>query len=277
MTTTASDLTSDTRAASPRASLGMVARYYYPRLKWQLIAYPLISVLCTAFMVWMAAEEIPFLGLIAEWILVLMIIFAPLAFARYNSRQLDIALPAPWQLKAAFLLLYTVVIVPLMVLLLPALSQTVLPYRFCLIGQFITVNNGGELVSKIIPSWLIWLQRTHIAAWGQSFLPSVLCLLFVLSFRNDTILKSVLWSLASGIIFVIIQSVLSATFIFHRLIEELDLKGGAHPTTAEIDQVTQSAVSDYLHAAYVIEIPILVAASIAVCWLVCRKVKTRNC
>lgn len=254
----------------------MVARYYLPRIKWQLIAYPLVSLLLTAFMMWTAAIEFAALGLMVEWILILLIVFAPLSLARYNARETDITLPASWQTKAAFLLLYTVVAVPLMVLLLPALSQTILPEKYCVLTTFLA--SEGEIANlNLFPGWLIVLQRAHIAAWINAFVPSVLCLLFVISFRHDTILKSVLWSLGTGIAYIILQSVLSAVFVFYRLFVRLDIVGGSNPSTSQIHEATEQAVSEYLNLAYGIGFPLLIFIGAVLCAFVVRKVKERNC
>lgn len=274
--TSAADITLSHPTPARHSNLGMVARYYLPRIKWQLILYPLVSILCTAFMVWSAGIGVPFLGLAMEWIFILMIIFAPLTLARYNARETDITLPASWGVKATFLLLYTLVIVPLMVLLLPGLSQTILPEKYCLLFRYIEAHGEGTIID-VFPGWLIGLQRTHIAALINAFVPATLCLLMVISFRHDTILKSVLWSLGVGVFYMLVQIVTSATLVFYRMFTRLDIINGNDPSTAEIEQVTEQAVNEYLNLAYGIGFPALIIIGLLLCWLVCRKVKNRNC
>lgn len=271
---TATDPIAATGPQSRKSTFMMVARFYMPRLKWVMIVYPIVSLLCAAFMVFTAYHGLGFFGLMIEWLPCLMIIFAPLAFARYSAREVDIALPASWQVKAAFMLIFTLVIVPLLVLLLPALSQT---GRFSVFDSFISAHDGSAVIVDLLPGWLITLQRTQLATWINSLVPSVLCLLFVLSFRRDTILKSVLWSFGAGVVYMIIQTAVSAFMIFYRIINELDIINGNEPSNADIEAITQQTMMEYLHYAYGLGFPLLLVIGALLCCLVCRKVKNRNC
>ena len=97
----------------------MVARYYRPRLRVQMILYPIVSL--AVFGIAAVADSAGWSGTLAasafSW-LSWLVVFAPLAFAAGGSdRRISAVLPVRGVEKCAFLLIYCFAVVPAIVYL----------------------------------------------------------------------------------------------------------------------------------------------------------------
>ena len=107
----------------------MIASYYYPSLRLQIIFYPLLSVLfgiiiaigqpsMISFVTDIQSNHPTSIGMISTLAIGLsatvcsfMFYFAPIVFSR-RSRDIDVILPALWKEKALFVVLYLFVFIP---------------------------------------------------------------------------------------------------------------------------------------------------------------------
>lgn len=97
--------------------LGMVARFYFPRLKKQIIFYPLLSLITVLLTVGAAKLEfVPTslltpLGLLST----LLLWLGPAVFTMQEGPETEALLPAKGSEKALFIILYSIVGIPLLI------------------------------------------------------------------------------------------------------------------------------------------------------------------
>lgn len=95
----------------------MVFRYWLPRLRWQLIAYPAASLVCSilAVLLYRCFDLEVSASLVPMGLMNYMVLFGALPFATAAGRSLSMSIPARNSEKATFALLYTLVALPLLV------------------------------------------------------------------------------------------------------------------------------------------------------------------
>lgn len=111
--------------------VGMVARYYYPMLRSQIIWYPIVALAIQTlvfFSYFSAAWTV--IGSLLTTITSAMIAFGPLIFTNRSNRVLETMLPATSAEKSVFIIGYCLVAIPLLVLVVAWIDLTVLKAIF---------------------------------------------------------------------------------------------------------------------------------------------------
>lgn len=167
--------------------VSMIARYYYPSLRTQIVLYPTISIVLAVIITlgrpavvsivtggekalgisnFFSTMAVGLAGTACQF----MFYLAPIIFIR-RSRDIDISLPALWKEKATFVMLYLFVFIPL-----------------ALYGPMFTINAIGdiisthELASTILDSG-ITIGTQEISYDSLSlFLPMSVCAYIVFSY-----------------------------------------------------------------------------------------------
>lgn len=93
----------------------MAARFYLAPARWQLWAYPLLSLIVFACIKWLGAGAYPTLCALLSSLLSLAITFAPLAFGVRHGREVEAMLPVLGWEKCTLILGYSLIAVPLMI------------------------------------------------------------------------------------------------------------------------------------------------------------------
>lgn len=93
----------------------MAARFYLAPVRWQLWAFPLLSLVCFLLITRVNAGTNPALYSLVASPLSLCVCFAPLAFGVRKGREVDAMLPVAGVEKCIVILLYCLVVVPLLV------------------------------------------------------------------------------------------------------------------------------------------------------------------
>lgn len=128
--------------------VGMVARYYYPALKTQIIFFPLISLLAGISAVFSDyLWQFAMLDGLLSAAIAFMFMFAPIMFARNSSREIELTLPATYLEKATFVVLYTLICIPLMTYGPMYLMKWLLPIVFNLNSP---VNEMEEFIKNLM-------------------------------------------------------------------------------------------------------------------------------
>lgn len=131
-----------------RNRIKMIARYYYPSLRIQLILYPLVSAIFGILTYFstngsLNLEVMSLLGIFVVGVIGMiqpfMLYFAP-GFLVKSSRNIDVTIPALWTEKATFILLYFFVAVPAMLYL---------PGKICFILLQLILQTGSFHVSCV--------------------------------------------------------------------------------------------------------------------------------
>lgn len=93
----------------------MASRFYLAPAKWQLWAYPLLSLFVFACVKWIGASAYLTMCALLSSLLSLAITFAPLAFGARHGREVEAMLPVLGWEKCTVILGYCLIAVPLMI------------------------------------------------------------------------------------------------------------------------------------------------------------------
>lgn len=160
--------------------VGMIARYYYPSLKWQMIIYSLASALF-GIITYIATEgtvNVYTIGFFSVLVMAVigsvqpfMVYFAPGFFVK-SCRDVDVAIPALWSEKATFVMLYLFVGVPILVsvpgIICSALTQLIVDpssFEVLLTHTTDTMTMAGSPLSLQIGSPVNIISVASIASY----------------------------------------------------------------------------------------------------------------
>lgn len=222
----------------------MVARYYYPSIRRQIIIYPAISVavgIATFFMYNSPISTI-FAGILSM-VLSFMFYFGPIVFTRRSDRAIETMLPATSGEKATFLLLYSFIVIPLLVYLPQFLIQRILIWTIPSNDLFMTIN---DLTSKFV-------GKTFGLSMAQSLVPLATCLYVVMRVKNNRAILGMVWAVVSLIGMGVISAIYGVYIALHSeaLQAEMfasgynDAAAGLPPKTAqELSGLIANTVAD---------------------------------
>lgn len=170
--------------------VGMVARYYYPALKTQIIFFPLISLLAGISAVFSDyLWQFAMLDGLLSAAIAFMFMFAPIMFARNSSREIELTLPATYLEKATFVVLYTLICIPLMTYGPMYLMKWLLPIVFNLNSP---VNEMEEFIKNL-------MQNSYGLELFSNAVPLITCLFVVMVCKKSRAGKGILWSILSNV------------------------------------------------------------------------------
>ncbi len=242
---------------APVPSLGSqiayACRYYWPRLKWQVIWYAIASFVIAVLLAVTSHYNLQLLYLTLVLIVSLMMIFAPLSFARYNSRALDITLPISWVAKSIFVIGYTVIVIPLLSMLLPVLSMELLPGEVNIKFMMMSMKVFEE---QDMPPILETLVSTRLNIYMNGVVPALFTLFFVILFRYNIVLKTIVWDVIIAAIVYIGLISYTVFVIFYKMTEQF---ADEDVDPAEAEAIADTVVHDMM-------MPIVVGSSIG--WMV---------
>ncbi|MCM1504210.1 MAG: hypothetical protein NC127_03330 [Muribaculum sp.] len=186
----------------------MVGRFYLPRLKWQLIAYPIASVCLSLLFSVFIKIELPALVIAPlSSILSYMVYLGPLFFLVMAAREVETSLPATAGEKASFMIMYSMIVIPLLVYG---------PLWIVQIMMFGTIAPTDEIMRHLMPPNAADIDWTPIARWSLKSIPVNLlsafaailtCLYAVVSLKRNRIVLSVVYVIVYQIVVVIAASV----------------------------------------------------------------------
>lgn len=174
----------------------MVARFYYPRLKKQIIILPIVAFVIGLLSVTAIVNGTKGLFVIASLILGACYIFSPLIFATRKGIEIETMLPATWVEKSVFIIGYCIIGVSILYfvpIILAELSAHLFLDYSCqdltqmLITQGFMYETGYNLINTVF------------------FL--ALCMTAVMCSTRDRIIRGILWVIAGEILFFVIGAV----------------------------------------------------------------------
>lgn len=170
--------------------VGMVARYYYPALKTQIITFPLISLLAGVSAVFSdTVWQFSMLDGLLNTAIAFMFIFAPIMFARNSSRELELTLPATYLEKAAFVLLYTLICIPL-------LSYGPMYLMKWLLLIVFNLSSSANEVEETLKNLM---DDSYGLEMFTNAVPLITCLFVVMYCKKSRTGKGILWSILSNV------------------------------------------------------------------------------
>jgi|GEM_PF-3287878 len=248
-----------------------VGRYYWPRLQSQVAWYAISSLVIGILMAVASHYEFGVSYGLLTGVLSLMMIFAPLAFARYNSRAMDITVPASWQAKSIFMIGYTAVIIPFVTMCLPVLIEIIFPGGVSLKTMMLRMNPFGN---DEIPDWVGMLLSTRLNIYMNGVLPAMFTLFFVVTFRHNVVTKAIVWDVVVGAVVYIAIMAYTVVHIVRGMSEYLVDRVDLEPS--EIEAFTDSMVHDMMLPIITGTIVGYVVTTVVMAVLIVLKLKKRQ-
>lgn len=163
---------------------------FSPWIQRQMILFPLISLVISVLSVFLgfATIGIPFIALLS-FIPSFMVYFGSMVFGMHSDRYIETLVPAKWSEKAAFVCVYTIIVIPLLVTV-----PTQLVYW---------------IVDNFLKEWISgnhWLELRRIGTgfyanvlWNtvQYLIPASVCLFALICYSSKRILMGAVWSMVS--------------------------------------------------------------------------------
>lgn len=206
----------------------MVGRYFWPRLRWKLLLFPLISLILFFINYALAGDSIsPAITFVSY-----LIIFNPIAFASRPDREFTVSLPALTSEKCIFIFLWTLVIMPAVIL-----TPVSIAAHYCY-----GTTNFTQLISNMTPMLNILSDRSvSFFSMISSLAMTLTCLWAVMwaHGRRDRVLLGIVCPLG----FNILEGIAGGIYGFYLGIQILHATGPDTPLTPED---IQTSIGSYL-------------------------------
>lgn len=237
-------------------------RMYSPLIKYQLILWPLLAlaIFLLSFASGFISFGIIFIGLLC-FLASFMVYFGPMVFAFGPDLSVETILPVKWSEKAVFVIVYSLILLPLCVKL---------------------PLSGGVLIAGYISPELAqtnsYIELQHFSLsnygwWGmvQELIPAAVCLLAVVMYSRRRVLMATVWTFVSLFGLGIIGFVVGLLSVF-RMGYNDGMEGMGRKAPDEIVSSLMHNMSPYLITLAIIAVAFIVTV---VC-LICRRFKNRQ-
>lgn len=241
------------------------AKLFNPYIGWQMALYPLVSIaeasacIMLGFSVWGVMLS-SLLGIVFS----LMVYFGPMVFAIGSNQILETLVPARWDEKALVVVLFSLVVLPLLVFVPSKLV-------FLIANYFINDNSANfymELYStKMSCTYIVW-------SYIQSIVPTVACMLAVVSYTHHRMLLGAVWAVVSMLAEMLLGLIVGVYIAFCVApgSEYESVKSAKGMIQSDILLTLMNDINPVLWIAIVLGV---VYFGVMV-WLTCRKIKNRQ-
>ncbi len=172
----------------------MVARYYWPTVRMQVILYPAIS-LAAGILISLCRNNgdmaLILTGLLSMP-LSLLLNFGPLVFAVKSNQEIEAMIPARTSEKTTFLLLYNLVVMPFLILFPKFLVTYIFFPDFAM--TLANDQEAQEVLRDILADNTFFMQAISMCS---TLMPVAVCTFCVFFFRKRRVLYSIIWTIVS--------------------------------------------------------------------------------
>ena len=167
--------------------VGLVARFYYPRLRTQIIIYPLTGILLTLLSIFAAVtggSEI--IWPVVSSIVGFMLMFGPVSLGSRKGLEIETTFPATGAEKSTFIILYAMIGIPLLLLLPAAIGALLTPADIT--ADFFAAK-AFDMRRQLIDS-------TYGMVIFDEAAPMITCLWAVMAVKKNRVLMGIVWAIA---------------------------------------------------------------------------------
>lgn len=180
-------------------------RCFQPNLRLQLIVYPIISLLnCIIILLFDDKPIAVPLIIVMSLLVAAMLYLSSLVFTSGSDLTIETELPLRGDEKAAFMIVYTLVVIPLLLWIPQWLTTSIATW---LNPQLIAENTFFQ-TSSIVP------EATTITNIFQSLAPTSVALLAVVSYKRRRILMPVVWTVITVVAISVVTGLTVAIKLF---------------------------------------------------------------
>ena len=239
-----------------------VARFYYPRLRIQILVYPLIAVFFSICIV-IATNYESFELLTAPIVMAInaMIAFGPITFACRKGLETETVLPATATEKCTFILFYGIVAIPLLILLPMLLMYFILP-----------VDRSLEYIIQLISkSQNMFISKTYGLSLIQYCAPAITCLWSVMALKNNRVVMGIVWTFVYNTVLGITGAVYGAYMAF-----KIGFKDGMYGVDKlDTTALTNAVINGMTPYMTIVSVVILIYCIFAL-YKTCQSIKNRQ-
>lgn len=180
-----------------------VARYYWPRLRNQVIAYPLVSLVVFALMILLDKAGAGMLGDMLYGLTGYLVMFGAIALVTRHDFDVTTVLPAKGSEKCVFILFYALVAIPLLVYA-PGNLLSLIVYGEWIFSRTLNMSDMLDL-----DAWVVIFSNmlSSAAAIGT-------CLWTIMANRRHRVVKGIIYPLFPALGFGIITGIVISLQMF---------------------------------------------------------------
>ena len=242
--------------------LSLVARYYYPLLRPQILIYPLTALVLAVIRSALNHSE---LGILSDGMLDsflnFMMYFSPCIFAKRSDRYIETMLPATGAEKSVFILTYCLVILPLLTWGLHYCALAAIDYFWPADDIVLAFKSSVNELNGII-------GMSALVRIAQDYIPLSTCLFCVMALKNNRMLLSMVWAVVSLIVITMLGAVAGVWVVMSEGFE--NLKELAE-TGADGDEVPRYIIGQLKTFIYILSFAGVIY-SLLMAWLTARKI-----
>ena len=209
---------------------GMTAAFYYPRVKWQIIFYPVVAMLLSLLSALLNKHQFPILlasplNSIVTW----MVYLGPLFLLNRSSREVETMLPATAKEQSVCLILYAAVLVPAITILGSWIGQTIVYGNTNPLIIFSNANLPGdtEEVKELTKAMVPYMGKSYIGGLLNLIAATLVTLTAVVKVRKNRILMAIVFVIVYNIVTTIIGTVAMLIRMFSSGFMQLAKSGNA--------------------------------------------------
>lgn len=168
----------------------MVARFYYPRLKKQIIILPIVAFVIGLLSIVSFVKDMKGTYVIAALILGACYTFSPLIFATRKGIEIETLLPATWVEKSVFIIGYCIVGISVLYFVPIFISE--------MVAHTFIDYSCKELYQRMVEQGIIYNISYNIV---NSIFYVVTCMTAVICSIRHRVLNGILWVILINIVF----------------------------------------------------------------------------
>ena len=182
--------------------MGMVARYYGGRLRWQVMFYPLISLVVFALVMVIRNFGGVVLGNSIAGILQYFVIFGSIAFVTRRDFAMSTTLPASGMEKGLFMILYSMIVLPVLAYGPVEIASQIVYGQSVVFGSLSSTPELSVLENHfgILASFSLISLAVNVAT----------CLWVVAAARRKVVLKAILFPIFMNIVIGLVIGLITA-------------------------------------------------------------------
>lgn len=232
--------------------MGMVARYYSGRLRWQIMFYPLISLVVFALMMVIRNFGGVVLGNSMAGILQYFVIFGSIAFVTRRDFAMSTTLPASGMEKGLVMILYSLIVLPVLAYGPAEIASRIVYGESVVFGS---LSATPEL--SVLESHAAVLNSFTVLSLAMNV---VTCLWVVAAARRKVVLKAILFPIFMNIVIGLVIGVITA-------LKAVQVAANA-PRLHRMPQFNIEAFGDALSDALIWVIPFMAVYIVIALWRV---------
>lgn len=189
--------------------LAMVARYYWPTVRLQVIIYPAVSLLA-GIIIALCKNHMTAALLLTGLLtmpLSLLLNFGPLVFAFKSNQEIETLIPARTSEKTTFLILYNMVVMPILITVPKWIITTIF---FPDMALAMAGPEGADIIRDMLNNQTWWKDILSIA---QTLMPVAVCMFCVFKIKKRRVLYSIIWTVVSITIPALFGMVMGIWFV----------------------------------------------------------------